>query len=109
MAVDPIQIKIIQNGPRIKIGIRPPERIQIKISSAGSQGIQGEPGVDVTYVHIQGVPATTWNVTHNLNKFPSVSIINSIDEVVYGLITYVDANNITLQFSASFSGRAFFN
>ena len=66
---------------------------------------QGAP----TFVFTQGVPATTWNIQHNLGKFPSVSVINNNNIVINGEVTYIDNNNVQLNFSAGFSGKAYLN
>jgi len=66
---------------------------------------QGAP----TFIFTQGVAATTWDITHNLGKFPSVSVINNNNIVINGEVTYIDNNNIQLNFSAGFSGKAYLN
>ena len=66
---------------------------------------QGSP----TFVFTQGVPATTWNIQHNLGKFPSVSVINNNNVVINGEVTYIDNNNVQLNFSAGFTGKAYLN
>ena len=70
-------------------------------------GLKG--GGDKNYIHVQNTPSATWAVPHNLGKKPSVVIVDSADDVVYGEITYTDDNNITLTFSGAFSGKAYFN
>ena len=62
-----------------------------------------------TFVFEQGAPATTWNIQHNLGKFPSVSVINNNNVVINGEVTYIDNNNVQLNFSAGFSGKAYLN
>ena len=62
-----------------------------------------------TFVFNQGVPAITWNIAHNLGKFPSITVIDTGDTVVQGEYTYVDNNNVTLKFSAAFAGKAYLN
>ena len=64
---------------------------------------------DKTFVFTQGVPATTWNVQHNLQKFPSITVIDTGNTVVTGEYTYIDNNNVTLTFSAGFAGKAYLN
>ena len=66
---------------------------------------QGAP----TFEFDQGVPATTWNITHNLGKFPSITVIDTGDTVVTGEYTYTDNNNVVLNFSAAFAGKAYLN
>ena len=62
-----------------------------------------------TFTFIQGVAATTWNITHNLNKFPSITVIDTGNTVVTGEYIYIDSNNVTLTFSAAFAGKAYLN
>ena len=64
---------------------------------------------DKTFVFTQGVAATTWNIQHNLSKFPSVSVVNNNNIVINGEVTYIDNNNVQLNFSAGFSGKAYLN
>ena len=55
-------------------------------------------GSDKSYVFVQGVPATTWTIQHDLQKFPSITVIDTADTVVIGKYTYIDNNNVTLTF-----------
>ncbi len=64
---------------------------------------------DKTFVFTQAVPATSWTVQHNLEKFPSITVVDSGQTVVVGDYTYVDNNNVTLNFSAQFAGKAYLN
>ena len=64
---------------------------------------------DKNYVHTQNTTSSTWVVTHNLNKFPSVSVVDSAGTKVIGQVDYDSLNQITLTFKASFSGKAYFN
>ena len=67
------------------------------------------PQADKTYIYVQAVPSVLWNVQHNLGKFPSVSVVNINNVLLYGEVTYVDSNNLTIAFSAGFSGKAYMN
>jgi len=62
-----------------------------------------------TFIFTQGVPDTVWDIEHNLGKFPSVSVVNNNDVVINGEVTYIDNNNIQLNFSAAFTGSAYLN
>jgi hypothetical protein len=64
---------------------------------------------DKTFEYTQAVPATTWNITHNLSKFPSITVIDTGNTVIVGQYTYIDNNNVTLNFSAGFAGKAYLN
>jgi hypothetical protein len=62
-----------------------------------------------TYTHIQAIPSTQWIIIHNLNRNPSVTVVDSAGSVVYGDIIYDSLNQLTISFSAGFSGKAYLN
>lgn len=64
---------------------------------------------DKNFVFTQQVPSTFWEIEHNLSKFPSVSVVNNNNVLMYGEISYIDENNLTINFSAGFSGKAYLN
>mgnify|MGYP003644456701 FL=1 len=64
---------------------------------------------DKTYIFNQVTPNVLWTIQHNLGKYPSVTTVNSNNIVYYGNITYIDLNNLTIDFSAGFSGKAYLN
>lgn len=80
-----------------------------------SEFVQANTGsTDKNYVHNQISAASTWVVTHNLNKFPSVTVVDSAGTHVSGNITHDSINQTTITFISSgvpspFSGKAFFN
>jgi hypothetical protein len=55
------------------------------------------------------VSSSTWNITHNLNKYPSVSIVDASNAEVIGEVEHVNPNSLIVKFSAPFSGKAFLN
>lgn len=67
------------------------------------------PSVDKNYVHNQPVASAVWTVNHNLEKFPSVSVVDSGNTAVNGLVEYINLNSLTITFSAPFSGKAYIN
>lgn len=64
---------------------------------------------DLEFTYVQAIPAKTWDVLHNLGKFPSVTVTDSNDDEVEGDIQYVSLNRVRLSFSGAFSGKAIFN
>ena len=66
-------------------------------------------GSDKNFVFTQATPSATWSIQHNLNKFPSVTSVNNSNIKMFGEVTYVDENNLTINFSAGFSGKAYMN
>lgn len=64
---------------------------------------------DANFIFNQSIPATTWNITHNLDKFCSVEVVSDSNVVKYGNVTYINSNSLTITFSAAFSGKAYLN
>jgi hypothetical protein len=94
---------IITNKPFV---FNSPTNKQILLyDSATSKWINSDWG----YVHTQTSPSITWTITHNLNKYPSVTIVDSAGTVVEGDISYSNTNLVVVTFSSTFSGKAYFN
>ena len=64
---------------------------------------------DKTFEFDQGQPALVWTIQHNLNKFPSVSVVDTSNTVVNSQVNYIDKNNITINNTAQFAGKAYLN
>jgi hypothetical protein len=64
---------------------------------------------DKHYMHNQVVASSSWEITHNLGKHPSVSIVDSGGNWVIGDIAYTNENTLTINFTAAFSGKAYLN
>lgn len=92
----------------------------------GSQGLQGIPGVKgdkgdrgdqgipgaaggTSFVFDQAVPTSTWLITHNLGRYPSITVVDSAGSQVYGDAVYISDLVVRVEFSAAFSGKAYLN
>ena len=64
---------------------------------------------DKNYVHNQAVASATWNVQHDLDKFPSCTMVLSTGQQGYGDVTFIDENNLTITFAGAESGKAYIN
>lgn len=65
--------------------------------------------LDKHYVHKQQASENIWNITHNLDKYPSVTVVDTGFTVVYGEIEYVSKNELRIIFTDPFSGEAYLN
>lgn len=66
-------------------------------------------GGDKYHKHTQSAPASTWSITHNLNKRPSVVTMDTAGTEVEGEVVYLNENELIINFSAAFSGTADLN
>ena len=63
-----------------------------------------------TYTHLQNTSAATWTVNHNMDKYPSVTVVTSAGDIAGGAeIDYIDKNNLTISFVSAFAGKAYLN
>ncbi len=68
----------------------------------------------ITFTHNQNTSSDTWVITHNLNRFPSVTVIDSGDSVVQGTVVYNSNKQLTITFfsggsALAFQGKAYLN
>lgn len=108
-------IKITEQSEQV-IKITLPSEEKVKIISElrqGPIGPQGRPGEDglgsTTYVHTQSMASTTWTINHNLEKFPSVTVVDSSNRLVFAMVEYIDENNLIVSVTAPFAGLAYLN
>ncbi len=80
----------------------------IGIVSVGEQGPPGPSGAE-TYVHDQALPSASWTIQHNLDRYPSATVVDSAGNTIICDVQYDSVDQITIRFSASFSGRAYLN
>jgi hypothetical protein len=57
----------------------------------------------------QAIAADEWIIQHNLNKYPSVTVVDSAGTKIVGDIKYVDKNNIIIKFTTDTLGTAYLN
>ena len=79
------------------------------IQPDGTLKAAGGSGDDKNFVFTQATASAEWEIAHGMNKYPSVTIVDSGNNVVIGDVQYVDLNNVTVKFSSAFSGKAYLN
>lgn len=84
--------------------------VSVSTSSVALTGTVTANGEKLTsYTHDQTTATTEWTITHNLNKKPSVTIIDSMKRVVVGEVEYLDNNGLIVRFKYAFKGKAILN
>ena len=74
-----------------------------------SEFVDANSAGDKNFVFNQAVASATWTVQHNLNKFPSCTMVLSTGQQGYGDVTFIDENNLTITFASAESGKAYIN
>ncbi len=94
--------------------------IDEKAALAGTSGSPGEGNryvtdsdtrllTGTTYEHSQVSPQLEWVIVHGLDRYPSVTVVDSGGAVVYGDVQYLSKDELRIFFSAEFSGKAYLN
>ena len=62
-----------------------------------------------THIYEQGVASDEWVIVHNLNKYPSVTVVDSAGTVVLTAVSYDSENQCTIRMNGAFKGKAYLN
>jgi hypothetical protein len=69
---------------------------------------------EITYIHIQSSTSNTWVINHDLHRFPSVTVVDTSDNIVQGKVVYNSDKQLTITFfnagsALAFQGKAYLN
>ena len=98
----PNQVHVYEDTPNQVIVNQDTPNLVVVRASSGSENVSTR-----RHEHTQGQASTTWVITHTLGGKPSVTIVDSADTHVFGEVTYNSNSQITVTFSAAFSGKAY--
>lgn len=65
--------------------------------------------VSGTYIHEQGIASDIWVINHNLDKRPSVTVVDTADTVFMAEVVYNDNNTCTVYINGATKGKAYLN
>lgn len=93
-----------------KTGVADVSKIQFNSNFNVTSSATGEANISIlTYEHTQSSTASTWIITHNLDKYPSVEVFDDKDERTFGDVIYSSSNQIQITFSSAVAGYAYLN
>lgn len=99
---------------KIEIELQEEEKIDVELQDEETFDVELANDViidttDKNYFYTQSTASDVWEITHNLNKYPSVTIIDSSGNEVIGDVEYNSINQVTLTFAGAFKGTATLN
>lgn len=83
------------------------EEVDIDVQKPEEEPEQSQNGT--TFEFEQGITDAVWDIHHNLNKKPSVTVVDEYDRVIVPEIKYLSNNDIRLTFNYAFKGKAYLN
>ena len=96
----PNQVNIAQDVPN-QVIVNQDVANQVLIRTGGAAGNTRR------HVHNQGQASDTWIINHTLGGKPQVTVVDSADTHVFGEVQYISNAQVTVSFSAAFSGYAY--
>lgn len=67
-------------------------------------------GSDKYYMWEQSISSNVWIIHHNLDKCPSITIVDEYNRRITGFAAkYIDNNSLEVYFKCAFKGRAYLN
>ena len=85
---------------------------EVRLEGASNDKLVTEKAVSdslKTYIFEQGIASTTWVVTHNLNRFPSVVVVDSAGTQFMTQIHYDSLNQLTISMNGATTGKVYLN
>lgn len=86
---------------------------RLRIRSEFMDGVNGpnpEPEVhDKTFIFTQSTPSREWVIEHDLNKYPSVTVVDHANNEVKADISYLSPKEVIVRFTESHKGHAYLN
>lgn len=83
-----------------------PTKHEYELSDIPLPGIEA---LDRFFAFTQATASDKWEITHNLYKYPSVTIVDSGNTKIVGDVEYNTLNTLTVSFNAPFAGQAYLN
>lgn len=103
----PLVMKFSPLLPQLRLRFVPRPSMEAEFVK-GYMGPPGPPGGG-TYMHTQTTPAAVWTAAHNLGRYPSVSIVDHLGNLMLADVRFVDADTVQIAHAAPTIGKVYFN
>lgn len=64
---------------------------------------------DQTFVYTTPTPMASWEIEHNMNKYPAVMVTDWNNNMILADVKYIDKNTVVVNLSEPICGKAFLN
>jgi hypothetical protein len=102
------ETQLLHSDPEVQFVDSTTEQLQVFYT-----GAQGPPGPsnsgNDTFTYQASSASTQWVITHNLDRYPSVTIVDSAGTQFWADVTYTSLNTIEVNFAFPMSGYAYLN
>ena len=102
---EPLNLTFTKSSPSFTI--QPPSTHSLDLSI--NQVITAEPGGGSTYTWTQSISLAVWTIPHNLGRFPSVTVVDNLNNKIEPDIQYIDNNSLQIINGVALVGKAYLN
>lgn len=99
---------VVAQPVAIVVQPRPAPAVVVATGPQGPSGRDGAPG-GTTFQWDQAIALAVWTVPHNLQRFPSVTVVDASGRKVEPDITYIDQDIVQITHGRPETGSAYFN
>lgn len=86
----------------------PPDVVVIVAGDQGPPGRNGTNGAN-TFTWEQDTPLAVWTIPHNLTRYPSVTVVDTLGQKVEPDVSYVDDSIVKITHGQPCAGKAYIN
>ena len=109
-----INVQITETGAKGNIGPEGKSAYELWLGEGNEGSVQDflfslQSGESTTYIYTHSETEEVWEISHPLNKYPSVTVVDSADSIVYGNVEYLSRNLLRITFIGGFNGKAYLN
>lgn len=80
---------------------------QTLVKGADGQWRPAAPPAAASYTHTQTTPAASWPITHNLSRYPQVTVVDTAGARLLTDVVYGSANSVTVTHAVPLAGVAY--
>lgn len=102
---DTINLTFTKNS--LTLDLKPVSPQELPITLVNAVPISSSPAS--TYVWTQSISLAVWTIPHNLGRFPSVTVVDNLNNKIEPDIQYIDNNNLQIINGVALVGKAYLN
>lgn len=101
--------ELVQDGDKFTVSAAPLQTELRETAESLQERIDAVSEIANGYVHEQGIASAVWTVQHNLDKYPSVTVVDSAGNEIVADIQYLSKSEVRITMTGASKGLAYLN
>lgn len=102
-----INLELVKSSPSLNLNTSSSTSTYLDLPI--KQVITVESGSASTYTWTQSISLAVWTIPHNLGRFPSVTVVDNLNNKIEPDIQYIDNNSLQIINGVALVGKAYLN